>query len=122
MRIAYQGEPGAYSEAAALRFNPNADPLSRPAFDDVFRAVARGEATHGILLPIENTIGGSIHRNYDLLLEHELPIVAEVKQPIVHHLIVREGTRLEDVRKVYQQSHLQNSWGRGSAQSSDSQG
>ena len=104
MRIAYQGEPGAYSEAAALRFNPNADPVPRPSFDDVFQAVAQGEATHGIL-PIENTIGGSIHRNYDLLLEHELPIVAEVKQPIVHHLIVRDGTRLEDVRKVY--SHPQ---------------
>ena len=104
MRIAYQGEPGAYSEAAALRFNPSADPLPRPSFEDVFNAVAKGEATHGIL-PIENTIGGSIHRNYDLLLEHELPIVAEVKQPIVHHLIVRDGTRLADVRKVY--SHPQ---------------
>ena len=104
MRIAYQGEPGAYSEAAALRFNPSADPLPLPSFDDVFHAVAQGEATHGIL-PIENTIGGSIHRNYDLLLEHELPIVAEVKQPIVHNLIVRGGTRLEDVRKVY--SHPQ---------------
>ena len=104
MRIAYQGEPGAYSEAAALRFNPGADPVPRQSFDDVFHAVAQGEATHGIL-PIENTIGGSIHRNYDLLLEHELPIVAEVKQPIVHHLIVREGTGLEDLRKVY--SHPQ---------------
>ena len=104
MRIAYQGEPGAYSEAAALRLNPAAEPAPRPSFDDVFHAVARGEATHGIL-PIENTIGGSIHRNYDLLLEHELPIVAEVKLPIVHHLLVREGTRLEDVRKVY--SHPQ---------------
>jgi prephenate dehydratase len=104
VRIAYQGEPGAYSEAAALRFNANADLVPRPAFDDVFGTVARGEATHGIL-PIENTIGGSIHRNYDLLLEHELPIVAEVKQPIAHHLLVREGTRLEDVRKVY--SHPQ---------------
>ena len=104
MRIAYQGEPGAYSEAAALRFNPDADLLPRASFDDVFEAVATGAATHGIL-PIENTIGGSIHRNYDLLLEHELPIVAEVKQPIVHHLLVREGTRLEEVRKVY--SHPQ---------------
>ena len=104
MRIAYQGEPGAYSEAAALRFNPSADPLPRPSFDDVFHAVAQGEATHGIL-PIENTIGGSIHRNYDLLLEHELPIVGEVKHPIMHNLLVREGTRLADVRRVY--SHPQ---------------
>ena len=60
MRIAYQGVTGAYSEAAALQFNPSADPLPRPSFDDVFNAVARREATHGIL-PIENTIGGTIH-------------------------------------------------------------
>ena len=104
MRIAYQGVTGAYSEAAALQFNPSADPLPRPSFDDVFAAVAGGEATHGIL-PIENTIGGTIHRNYDLMLEHELPIVAEVKRAIVHTLIVREGTRLAEVRKVY--SHPQ---------------
>ena len=77
MRIAYQGVTGAYSEAAALQFKPSADLLPRRSFDDVFAAVERREATHGIL-PIENTIGGTIHRNYDLMLEHELPIVAEV--------------------------------------------
>ena len=104
MRIAYQGEPGAYSEAAALRFNPSADAVPRPSFEDVFGAVAKREATHGIL-PIENTIGGTIHRNYDLLLEHDLPIVGEVKIPIVHHLIVLEETTLEQVRRVY--SHPQ---------------
>ena len=68
MRIAYQGVIGAYSEAAALRFNDSADLMSCPAFEDVFEAVDGGQATHGIL-PIENTIGGTIHRNYDLLLE-----------------------------------------------------
>jgi prephenate dehydratase len=104
LRIAYQGVTGAYSEAAALQFNSSADPLPRPSFDDVFDAVERREATHGIL-PIENTIGGTIHRNYDLMLEHELPIVAEVKRAIVHNLIVCQGTRLADVRKVY--SHPQ---------------
>ena len=104
MRIAYQGEPGAYSEAAALRFKPSVDVLPRPSFEDVFAAVAERQATHGIL-PIENTIGGTIHRNYDLLLEHDLPIVGEVKIPIAHHLIVLEGTKLDDVRRVY--SHPQ---------------
>ena len=77
MRIAYQGEPGAYSEAAALRFSPSATTLPCTSFEDVFAAVDTGKTTHGIL-PIENSIGGSIHRNYDLLLEHELPVVAEV--------------------------------------------
>ena len=104
MRIAYQGEPGAYSEAAALRFNPAADVVPRPSFEEVFAGVAARQATHGIL-PMENTIGGTIHRNYDLLLEHDLPIVGEVKLPIVHHLIVLEGTTLEQVRRVY--SHPQ---------------
>jgi len=100
VRIAYQGEPGAYSEAAALRFNPAADPVPRPTFEDVFTAVKAGESTHGIL-PIENTIAGTIHRNYDLMLEYDLPIVAEVKQPIMHNLIVREGTTIDQVRRVY---------------------
>ena len=87
VRIAYQGEPGAYSEAAALRFDSSAELLPRQAFEDVFHAVQEGTSTHGIL-PIENTIAGSIHRNYDLMLEYQLPIVAEVKQPVVHNLIV----------------------------------
>lgn len=104
MRIAYQGEPGAYSEAAALRFNSSADVLPRESFEAVFVAVEEGAATHGIL-PIENTIGGTIHENYDLLLRHELPIVAEVKQPVSHNLLVLEGTTKEMLRRVY--SHPQ---------------
>ena len=104
MRIAYQGEHGAYSEAAALRFDPTVDLFPQTSFEDVFEVVAKQEVTHGIL-PIENTIGGTIHRNYDLLLEHELPIVAEVKLSIVHHLIVNPGTTLDQVRRVY--SHPQ---------------
>ena len=104
MRIAYQGVAGAYSEAAALRFNRAADVLPRPSFEDVFAVVAERQATHGIL-PIENTIGGTIHRNYDLLLEHDLPIVGEVKLAIAHHLAVLEGTTLDQVRRVY--SHPQ---------------
>ncbi len=104
MRIAYQGVSGAYSEAAALLVKETADLLPCPAFEDVFAAVVAGKATHGIL-PIENTIAGTIHQNYDLLLEHELKIVAEVKLPVVHHLIVNPGTQLEQVRRVY--SHPQ---------------
>ncbi len=104
MHIAYQGEPGAYSEAAALRFKPSADLLPRESFESVFTAVEQGAVTHGIL-PIENSIGGTIHRNYDLLLQHELPIVGEVKLPIVHNLLALEGTTREMLRRVY--SHPQ---------------
>ena len=104
MRIAFQGEPGAYSEAAAIRFSDHADLLPCESFDDVFTAVATGKATHGIL-PVENSIGGSIHRNYDLLLEHDLPIVGEVQLDITHNLLVLPGTTMEQVKKIY--SHPQ---------------
>jgi arogenate/prephenate dehydratase len=104
MRIAYQGEPGAYSEAAALRFAPSAELLPCRSFEEVFAAVAEGRASHGIL-PMENSIGGSIHRNYDLLVEHELPIVGEVELMVDHCLLALPGTRLEDVKVVY--SHPQ---------------
>jgi arogenate/prephenate dehydratase len=104
MRIAYQGEPGAYSEAAALLYSDHADVLPCESFDDVFERVGTGKATHGIL-PVENSIGGSIHRNYDLLLEHDLPIVGEVELPIRHHLLVLPGTPLERIKRIY--SHPQ---------------
>ena len=104
MRIAFQGESGAYSEAAAIRFSDHADLLPCESFDDVFTAVATGKATHGIL-PVENSIGGSIHRNYDLLLEHDLPIVGEVVLDITHNLLVLPGTTMEQVKKIY--SHPQ---------------
>jgi prephenate dehydratase len=104
MRIAYQGAAGAYSESAALGAWPRAEVLGLERFEDVFDAVADGRATHGIL-PVENSVGGSIHRNYDLLLEHDLPIVAETELPVVHNLLVLPGTTLPDVRRVF--SHPQ---------------
>ena len=104
MRIAYQGEPGAYSEAAALAFEPSATPLPCRSFEEVFQAVEEGKAGRGIL-PMENSIGGSIHRNYDLLVEHELPIVGEIELKVDHCLMVLPGVRLEDVKVVH--SHPQ---------------
>ena len=103
MRIAYQGAPGAYSEAAGLRFKPSAEPMSCESFEDVFAAVESNKATHGIV-PIENTVGGTIRQNYDLLLKHELPIVAEVHLPVVHNLVAHAGTRVEDLKRVYSHS------------------
>jgi prephenate dehydratase len=104
VRIAYQGEQGAYSEAAALRFNPHAEPWPCQTFEEVFAAVEGGKAAQGIV-PIENSIGGSIHRNYDLLVQHELPIVGEVELQVSHNLLAYPGTRLEDIVRVY--SHPQ---------------
>jgi prephenate dehydratase len=104
MRIAYQGEPGAYSEAAAQQINAGAQLLACRSFEDVFEAVNGGPAHYGVL-PIENSIGGSIHRNFDLLLEHELPIVGEVELPVVHHLLAMPGTTMAQVKRIY--SHPQ---------------
>jgi prephenate dehydratase len=104
MKMAYQGEPGAFSESAARRIDPDAELLPCRSFDDVFDAVQTGLAACGVL-PIENSIGGSIHRNYDLLLERTLPIVGEVELPVVHHLLALPGATLDGLRRVY--SHPQ---------------
>jgi prephenate dehydratase len=104
MRIAFQGEPGAYSEAAGLKFHAAADVQPNPSFEEVFAAVISGKATHGIL-PVENSIGGSIHRNFDLLAEHELPIVGEVELLVEHCLLAHPSGSRESLRRVY--SHPQ---------------
>jgi arogenate/prephenate dehydratase len=105
VKLAYQGEPGAYSEAAARAYGGSeVETLPCKAFDDVFAAVADGRATHGVL-PLENSIGGTIHRNYDLLVEHDLPITGEIELDVVHCLQALPGTRLADVTVVY--SHPQ---------------
>ena len=104
MRIAYQGEPGAFSEAASRQFAPEALLVPCKSFEEVFAAVDTGAVDFGVL-PIENSIGGSIHRNFDLLLEHQLPIVGELEVPVVHHLLALPGRTLEQVKKVY--SHPQ---------------
>ncbi len=104
MRIAYQGEPGAFSEAASRQIDATAELTPCKAFEDVFEAVEGGAVDCGVL-PIENSIGGSIHRNFDLLLQHDLPIVGEVEQPVVHHLLALPGVTLDRIRRVY--SHPQ---------------
>jgi len=104
VRIAYQGEPGAFSEAASRLVDANAELLPCRAFEDVFAAVNDGRVDYGVL-PIENSIGGSIHRNFDLLQLNAVPIVGEVEVPVIHQLLALPGTRLEDIRRIY--SHPQ---------------
>jgi len=104
MTIAYQGEPGAFSEAAGRRIAPDAQLMPCKTFEDVFAAVQDRQADYGIL-PIENSIGGSIHRNYDLLVAHELPIQAEIELPVVHQLLALPGTTVAGLKRVY--SHPQ---------------
>lgn len=72
IRVAYQGEPGAYSEKATRELlGPNVFAVGRPSFESAFRAVASMEADYACL-PIENSLGGSIHENYDLMLRYQL--------------------------------------------------
>jgi prephenate dehydratase len=99
VRVGFQGEPGAFSEAAVLRLLPDAEPRPFPSFEDVFTAVHDNRVALGVL-PIENSIGGSIHRNYDLLVEGDLAIVGEVQVPVVHNLLALPGVELGSVRRV----------------------
>ena len=98
MRIAFQGAAGAYSEAAAIRDWPQAETVGFETFEEVFGAVAADRVSHGIL-PVENSIGGSIHRNYDLLLDYDLPIVGETELPVVHNLLALPGVTLSGIRR-----------------------
>jgi prephenate dehydratase len=99
-RVAFQGERGAFSEEAAVRLlGEQVELAPRPTFESLFLAIQE-DAADLILAPIENTLAGSVHRSYDLLLESKLTIVAEVVNPIVLCLIGPPGARLEDVRSV----------------------
>jgi prephenate dehydratase len=103
MRIAFQGERGANSEAAALKhFGDAVETLPSENFDVLFGRIANGDAEYA-MVPIENTLAGSIHQNYDLLAQHELHIVGEEILRIEHFLIAADGVKFEDIRTVISQ-------------------
>ncbi len=105
MRVAFQGEPGAYSEAAVLEFFSSGkdaqsiEAVPHDLFDGVFASVQAGSCEYG-LIPIENSLAGSIHRNYDLLLRHQLSIAGEYYLRVRHCLITLPGVSLGEIRKV----------------------
>jgi prephenate dehydratase len=99
--VAFQGARGAFSEQAARNFlGPDVEVLPCERFEDVFRALKEGRAV-GAAVPIENTLAGSVHENYDHLRTFELPIVAETSVRIVHNLIAPKGVPFSRIRKVY---------------------
>jgi len=100
MRVAFQGEPGAFSEAAAIQLlGESITTVPRATFEGMFRAIAEG-AADAILAPVENSLAGSVVRVFDLLLESRLAIVAETILPIEMQLIALPGASLKDIRSV----------------------
>jgi len=105
IRVSFQGEFGAFSEQAAVSyFGKKCDPIPRENFRDVFADVKKGTSHFGIV-PIENSLFGSVTQNFDLLLEYPLAIIGELKLRIKMNLMALPGTRLQDIRHIY--SHPQ---------------
>jgi len=94
LRVAYQGEPGAYSEKSTRELlGDNVVAIGKPNFEACFRAVAAMEVDY-CCLPIENSLGGSIHENYDLMLRYDLTICAEHEFRVQHCVLAKEGVKL----------------------------
>lgn len=104
VRVGFQGARGAYSEVALHRYFDEVTPVSHDSFRDVFDAVIGGAVQFGIV-PLENSLMGSIHQNYDLLLQYpDVHIVGETRIRIEHSLIGMPGTSLSDISEVFSQA------------------
>jgi len=100
-RAAFQGELGAFSQVAARQLaGDDVIPVPMQSFEDVFVSVVNGKC-HYAVIPIENTLVGSIHENYDHLLKYDLPIRGETFVRIVHNLIAPPGVKFSQVRRVF---------------------
>jgi len=100
-KVAFQGELGAFSHRAARKIcGPQIEPFHCQSFEDVFDAVARKKAELGVI-PIENTLAGSIHKNFDLLARHSLEVIAETFLRVEHNLIAHPRVGLRQIRQIY---------------------
>jgi len=105
MKVAFQGEIGAYSESAVYSFfGSSAEVKPCKNLSEVFESVKKGETPYGVV-PIENSIEGSINQTYDLFLEYDLKVCGEIILKIAHCLIAHPGTQLNSIKTVY--SHPQ---------------
>ncbi len=105
IKTAFQGERGAFSEIAAKKFfGENVTVSPSFSFDEVFQKVKKGTVNNGVI-PIENSLYGSIFETYDLLLKYSLSIVGELNLQINHHLIAAKKFKLNEIKKIY--SHPQ---------------
>jgi prephenate dehydratase len=100
-RVAFQGESGAFSQVAARQLaGGDFIPMPIANFEDVFISVINGKSDCAVI-PIENTLHGSVHENYDHLLKYDLPIRGETLVRIVHNLIASPGVKVSQIRRVY---------------------
>lgn len=104
VRISFQGIAGAYSEEATRQYFGQVETYPCRTFSDVFVAVEEGEADYG-MLPIENSLAGSVVQSYELLMEHDLRVRAEVILRVRHNLLATPGTQFADLKRV--KSHPQ---------------
>jgi prephenate dehydratase len=102
--VVYAGEPGAFAEDAVLVARGDVARRAVPGFREVFESVTAGEAEVGVV-PIENLVNGTVRENYDLLLEHDLEIIAEVVVPVRLCLAALPGEPIDAIERVY--SHIQ---------------
>ena len=103
---AITGEPGSYSHKACLSyFSDDADPVTMNSFKEVFAAVKNNTASYGVV-PIENSLTGSVHENYDLLQNYKLKIVGEITIRIKHALITHPNTELSAVKTILAPAHI----------------
>ena len=100
MRVAFQGEPGAYSEEAGYGYFDAPEMIPQESFESVFAVIASGKCESG-LIPIENSLAGSILPNYTLLQETPMKIIGEVYLRIKQNLVALRGSTLEDLKEVY---------------------
>jgi prephenate dehydratase len=100
-KVVYQGERGCNSDVASNKFFPkNVKRIGVKTFRDIFEKVNTEKDTYGVV-PVENSLTGSIHQNYDLLLEYDLWVTGEVKLRIIHNLLAPPGAALESIKEIW---------------------
>ncbi len=104
LKIAFQGEHGAYGEMAVLKFFPKSKPIPSKTFYNVFEKVMKDRADYAVI-PIENSIEGSINETYDLLIKYNVHIIGEIFQSVSHCFIINKNSDLRKIKNIY--SHPQ---------------
>ena len=101
IKVAFQGERGAFSEVAAQKFvGKKATPIACDSFASLFDMVEKSKVNFGVI-PIENSLIGSIHQNYDLLLERNLKVIGETYLRINHCLIAAQKVPISKIQRVF---------------------